>query len=172
MKKKHPLHQHPLTLLQEMFSWCYACEQYCDGFFYDCDLCCFRLNVQCSLVPEIFTHEGHKHQLILSYTSFEQSCSSCGDRRYRVFRCTSCEFALDFKCATLPQTTRYEQDEHPLTLSFAAEELEDDSDEYHCEICGEERNPNHWFYYCADCTYPAHTKCVLEKNPNVKFRGT
>ena len=168
MKKKHWIHQDPLTL-RKKHSRCRVCYQYCNGFFYDCDLCSFRIDVQCSLVPEIFTHEGHKHQLILSYTSFEQSCSSCDDRGYRVFRCTSCEFALDFKCATLPQTTSYKQHEHPFTLSYVAE---DDSSEYYCDICEEERNPNHWFYYCADCTYPAHTKCVLGKNPNVKFRGT
>ncbi|KAF3969177.1 hypothetical protein CMV_007007 [Castanea mollissima] len=123
-------------------------------------------NEKCDgLVPEILTHEGHKHRLILSYTSFEQSCSSCGDRRNLVFRCTSCEFAIDFKCATLPQTTRYKQHEHPFTLSYAAE---DDSGEYYCDICEEERNPNHWFYYCVDCTYPAHPKCILGEYPNMK----
>ena len=164
-KKKHPLHQHPLTL-RKYWCRCYACDQLTNGFVYICELCRgFNLDVQCSLVPEILTHKGHKHQLILSYTSFEQSCSSCGDSRYLVFRCTTCEFALDFKCATLPQTTRYKQHEHPFTLSYAAE---DDSSEYYCDICEEERNSNHWFYYCADCTYPAHPKCILGKYPNKK----
>ncbi|XP_075658613.1 uncharacterized protein LOC142628388 [Castanea sativa] len=121
MKKRNPLHQHPLTLRKNL-TRCDACYQRCNGFFYDCDSCYFHLDVQCSLVLEILTHKGHKHQLILSYTSFEQSCSSCGAKRNLVFHCTSCEFALDFKCATLPQTTRYEQHEHLFTLSFAAED--------------------------------------------------
>ena len=160
MKKKHPLHQHPLTL-RKYSCWCIACDQFTNGFVYICEPCrWFKLDVQCSLVPEILTHEGHKHRLILSYTSFEQSCSSCGDSRYLVFRCTTCEFALDFKCTTLPQTIRCKQHEHPFTLSY---EVEDDSGEYYCDICEEERNPNHWYYYCANCTYPTHPKCILGK---------
>ena len=167
MKKHNPLHRHTLTLQKPLFvHWCDACYQACNGFLYTCKSCDFDLDVQCSLVLEILTHEGHKHQLILSYTSFEQSCSSCGDRRYRVFRCTSCEFALDFKCVTLPQITRYKQHKHPFTLSYA---VEDDSGEYYCDICEEERNPNHWFYYCADCTYPTHPECILGEHPNEKY---
>ncbi|KAK7840226.1 hypothetical protein CFP56_016916 [Quercus suber] len=170
MKKQHLLHQHPLTLLQKpsrggkSFS-CDTCYQRCNGFVYTCVKCWFELDVQCSLVPEILTLESHKHPLLLSYTSFKQSCSSCGNERHLVFCCTSCNFALDFKCVTLPQTTRFKQHEHPFTLSYAAE---DDSSEYYCDICEEERNPNHWFYYCADCTYPAHPKCILGEYPNLK----
>ncbi|XP_023922087.1 uncharacterized protein LOC112033544 [Quercus suber] len=167
MKKRHPLHQHPLTLQKSLF-FCNACGQRTNGFVYICDPCWFKLDVQCSLVPELLTHEGHPHRLILSYTSFEQSCSSCGDRRNGVFRCTNCEFALDFKCVTLPRTTRYKQHEHPFTLSYAAE---DESGEYYCDICEKERNPTHWFYYCAGCTYPAHPKCIHGKYPNLKFGG-
>ncbi|KAL4636752.1 hypothetical protein ACB092_03G031400 [Castanea dentata] len=170
MQKRNPLHRHPLTLLPKPFSWrnsfwCDACFELSSGFVYRCYECDFYLDVQCSLVPEILTHEGHKHQLILSSTSFEQSCSSCGDRRNLVFRCTTCEFALDFKCATLPQTARFKQHEHPFALSYTAE---DDSGEYYCDICEEERNPNHWYYYCADCIYPAHPKCILGESPYIK----
>ncbi|KAK7840228.1 uncharacterized protein LOC112037946 [Quercus suber] len=170
MKKQHPLHQHPLTLLQKSSRGsqsfgCDACGQYCNGFVYTCVPCYFEIDVQCSLISDIFTHKGHKHRLFLSYRGFNQSCSSCDNRRNLVFRCTSCEFALDFKCATLPQTTRYKQHEHPFTLSYAAE---DAYGEYYCDICEEERNPNHWFYYCADCTYPAHPKCILGEYPNKK----
>ena len=167
MKKQHSLHQHPLTLQKSSMSMfrCTACDQSTTGFRYACEPCQFKLDVQCSLVPEILTHEGHKHQLILSYTSFDQSCSSCGYERNLVFRCTTCEFALDFKCVTLPQTTMYKQHEHPFTLSYTAE---DDFGEYYCDICEEERNPNHQFYYCIDCTYLAHPKCILKEYPNSK----
>ena len=136
MKKRHLLHQSQLTLLPKIpFSnKCYACSQYCNGFVYTCTTCNFKIDVQCSLISEILTHEGHKHRLILSYTGFTQSCSSCGDRRNLVFRCTTCEFALDFKCVTLPQTTKHKQHEHPFTLSYTAE---DDSSEYYYDICEE-----------------------------------
>ena len=75
---------------------------------------------------------------------YQQNCSCCDSKIYPIFRCTTYEFALDFKCATLPQTARYKQQEHLFTLSYTAE---DDSSEYYCDICEEERNPKHWFYY-------------------------
>ena len=170
MKKRHLLHQSQLTLLPKIpfGNKCYACSQYCNGFVYTCTTCNFKIDVQCSLISEILTHEGHKHRLILSYTRFTQSCSSCGDRRNLVFRCTTCEFALDFKCATLPHITRFKQHEHSFTLSYTAE---DDSDEYYCDICEEERDSKHWFYYCAHCSYPTHPECILGKYPNCKFGG-
>uniref|UniRef100_A0A2N9J4E3 DC1 domain-containing protein n=1 Tax=Fagus sylvatica TaxID=28930 RepID=A0A2N9J4E3_FAGSY len=99
--------------------------------------CRFYLDVQCGLVSDILTHKGHEHRLFLAITSDKQSCSGCGSKRNEVFRCITCEFALDFKCATLPLTTRYEQHEHPFTLSYTAE---DDSGEYYCDICEEERD--------------------------------
>ncbi|KAK7837405.1 hypothetical protein CFP56_021290 [Quercus suber] len=173
-RKKHPLHQHPLTLLpkapyrQKLFR-CSACEQGCNGFTYICIICEFDLDVECSLKSDIFTHEGHEHRLILSNTAHRQKCNCCDNKRCQVFRCTTCEFVLDFQCATLPHTTRYGQHEHPFTLNYRAE---DDSGEYYCDICEEERrNSKYWFYYCEDCSYPAHPNCIIGKYPNFKFGG-
>ena len=131
-------------------------------------LCNFDLDVQCSLMLDVLIHNGHEHHLHLSNTRYEQKCSSCDFESFQVFRCITCEFALDFKCATLPLTARYKQHEHPFTLSYA---VEDDSGEYYCDICEEERNPKFWFYYCAECSYPAHPKCILGNYPNFKFGG-
>ncbi|EOY10856.1 Uncharacterized protein TCM_026150 [Theobroma cacao] len=39
--------------------------------------------------------------------------------------------------------------------------VEDDTGEYYCDICEEKRNPEHHVYYCEQCTYIAHIKCVL-----------
>ena len=75
---------------------------------------------------------------------------------------------MDFQCARLPLTTRYKQHEHPFTLNYA---VEHDSSDYYCDIREEERDPKHWFYYCADCSYPVHPKCILAKYPNIKFGG-
>ena len=170
-KKRHPLHRHPLKLLPKapyrsnLFR-CDACCQDCNGFTYHCEECSFDLDVQCSLMLDILIHKGHEHRLYLSNTRYEQNCSSCDFESFQVYRCITCEFALDFKCATLPLTARYRQHEHPFTLSYA---VEDDSGEYYCDICEEERDPKHWFYYCADCSYPAHPKCILGNYPNFKF---
>ncbi|KAK9989867.1 hypothetical protein SO802_030106 [Lithocarpus litseifolius] len=166
-KKRHPLHQHLLILffnLPYTFS-CYACQRDCSGFAYKCRTCWFNLDVPCSLISDILTHPGHEHPLLLSSIASEHNCSCCDSKISPIFRCTTCEFALDFKCATLPQTTRYKQHEHPFNLCYTAE---DDSGEYYCDICEDERDPKHWFYYCADCSYPAHTTCILGENPNLK----
>ncbi|XP_030958351.1 uncharacterized protein LOC115980215, partial [Quercus lobata] len=170
-KKKHPLHQHPLTLLptspyrSEIF-WCDACWRECNGFNYGCETCDFSLDVQCSLISDILTHPGHEHRLILSSIASKQNCSCCDSKIYPIFRCTTCEFALDFRCATLPHTTRYGQHDHPFALCYTAE---DDSNEYYCDICEEERDSKHWFYYCTDCSYPAHPNCILGEYPNYMF---
>ena len=62
------------------------------------------------------------------------------------------------RCATLPHTVGYKQHKHPFTLRYTAE---DDSGEYYCDICAEERDPKLWFYYCEECSFPAHPKCIL-----------
>ncbi|XP_030958473.1 uncharacterized protein LOC115980349, partial [Quercus lobata] len=165
-KKRHPFHQHLLTLFHVNTTFeCYACKRNFNGFIYWCGICQFKLDFQCSLISNILTHPGHEHQLLLSSIESKHNCSCCDSKISPIFRCTTCKFALDFKCATLPQTARYKQHEHPFTLRYTAE---DESSEYYCDICEEERNSKHWFYYCANCDYPTHTKCILGKNPNVK----
>ena len=170
-KKRHPLHRHSLTLFPKahcrtMLFWCDACGQLCNGFTFKCNKCDFDLEVQCSLILDILTHKGHEHCLHLSSTRYRQNYSSCNFERSQGFCCITCEFVLDFKCATLPYTTRYKRHEHRFILSYAAE---DDSGEYYCDICEEERDPKQWFYYCVYCSYLAHPKCILGKYPNLKF---
>ena len=180
IKKRHPVHGHPLTLLSKSpyksFD-CHACKRTCNGFTYWCETCDWSflerwnwsfLDVHCSLISDILTHPGHDHQLILSSVKSEHNCSCCGFKISPIFCCTTCDFALDFKCATLPHTTRYKKHEHPFTLRYIAE---DDSGEYYCDICEEERDSKHWFYYCEDCSYPAHPKCIFGKHPNCTFGG-
>ncbi|XP_050274195.1 uncharacterized protein LOC126717063 isoform X1 [Quercus robur] len=171
-KKRHPLHQHPLSLLPMKPSKdfrCYACHRRCNGFTYWCETCRFRLDVQCSMISEILIHPGHDHRLILSSVESSQNCSCCESRTYPIFCCTTCAFTLDFRCATLPHFTRYKQHEHPFALSYR---VEDNSGKYYCDICEEERDSKYWFYYCEDCSYPAHPKCIIGKYPNYKFGGT
>ncbi|KAL4654941.1 hypothetical protein ACB092_01G416000 [Castanea dentata] len=141
--------QHPLTLTYSKRSKfrCDACYKSCNGFSYHCQRCDFDLNVHCSLTSNTLTHACHEYRLYLSITNHAHKCSICGTERYQVFRCTTCDSVLDFKCATLPQTTWYYQHEHPFTLCYTPE---DDSNECYCNICEEERDPKHehpkqWF---------------------------
>ncbi|XP_030958019.1 uncharacterized protein LOC115979997 [Quercus lobata] len=164
--KQHPLHQHPLTLTYPRYGFgCDVCGQSCNGLRYFCQRCYFELDVQCSLASKTLTHACHKHPLYLSITNNRQKCSICGSEKYQVFRCTTCEFVLDFKCATLPQTAWCYQHEHPFTLCYTPE---DDSGEYYCDICEEERDSKQWFYYCVECSFPTHSKCIIGDHPNRK----
>ena len=170
-KKRHLLHRHTLTLLpkapyESKSFWCNACRRSCNGFSYNCETCNFNLDVQCSLISKILTHNGHEHRLRLSKTPYRQDCSVCDSNSSEIFRCTTCGFTLDFKCATLPHTTRYAQHDHPFTLCYS---VEDDSNEYYCDICEEKRDPRHWFYCCAYCSFPAHPQCILGESLNYKF---
>ena len=162
-KKWHPLHQHLLTLSKNPYGsdigfGCNACARFYNGFTYNCYKCGFDLDVNCSLTSDRLTHDSHMHRgLILSNATRSGKCSVCDSKGY-VFRCVDCAFALDFKCTTLPGRARYENHKHLLTLQYT---LEDDSGEYYCDICEEERHPKHWYYYCADCNYLANPDCVL-----------
>ncbi|XP_059462643.1 uncharacterized protein LOC132191567 [Corylus avellana] len=167
--ERHPLHEHPLTLLpyEDVF-YCDACNHLRHGFVYICNECPnYSLDIQCFSIPEIFNHEGHQHLLYLAISS-EEKCYAC-DSEYRspcVFVCTECEFALGFECATLPLVARHEYDTHLLKLTSTAEDC---FKEYYCLICEGKREPNHWFYYCTVCDFPAHPECVLGKYPYIKF---
>ena len=134
--KQHPLDPHPLTLNYQHDSFlCSSYGQTCNGLKYNCQKCKRNYNVLCILLPNTLIHACNEHLLYLSKINFKQKCSSCISKRYDVFRCSICEFVLQFKCATLPQTTWYNQHEYPFTLCYNPE---DDSDEYYCEICEEE----------------------------------
>jgi hypothetical protein len=172
-KISHPLHQHTLILLPEIpygrdrMSGCDACDRTCNGFTYHCDKCNFDLDVHCSLIPDIINHDGHEHQLILSSTSYSEKCSSCdSNTKGLMFRCACCEFTLNFKCVTLPHTIRYGPYDQPFILCYKDEDSS--SDEYFCDICEEERDPKHWFYYCADLNFPAHPDCILGIHSYIK----
>jgi len=162
-KKQHPLHSHLLTLLAKApyirgSFGCNVCGRECAGFTYHCDICNFDADVQCSLILDIFTHDGHDHPLILSRAPYHEKCSCC-DRVGNVFRCADCEFILDVRCATHPLTVRYQFFDQPFKLCYNTEY--DYDGEYYCDICEEERNPKHWFYYCADLSVYAHPYCIL-----------
>jgi hypothetical protein len=167
LKKRHPLHQHQLTLQlrRPMASQCDACKCLSNGFIYNCQQCHFELDISCSLISDTLTHVAHKDRLMLSSITKAEKCSACNSSS-KIFRCPKCEFTLDFGCATLPRTVKYRQHEHLFTLRYT---VEDDSGEYYCDICEEERNPKHWFYYCEKCSYPAHPKCIFGDFRNIKF---
>jgi hypothetical protein len=173
LKKRHPKHPHLLTL-STMGGYigglllCRACGRRSHGFAYKCHECSYGIDIRCSMIPKTFRHEAHQHSLFHAVTS-DEKCNAC-DRSVNyssgIFVCTKCNFALGFECATLPLKAKYEYDPHPLSLTCVAQ---NDSEEYYCLICEEERNPNHWFYCCVECNFAAHPQCVVGRHPYIKY---
>jgi hypothetical protein len=174
--RRAAFHEHSLTLFSRASStdglfWCAACRRSRHGFTYRCDECSwYNLDVQCCLIPETLEHGGHQHSLFFAIKSLE-TCNACGGKDGGKFVCIYCDkFALCFRCATLPLVAKYEHDTHLLKLSYTRE---DESGEYYCLICEEERDqPDYWFYYCVKCKFTAHPRCVIGENPCIKFGRT
>nr|GEW13928.1 zinc finger, PHD-type [Tanacetum cinerariifolium] len=64
----HPLHpKHTLVLLTKYhwtFFYCDVCSLPSNGFMYDCAQCNFRIDINCTFIPEKITHEAHPNHLL------------------------------------------------------------------------------------------------------------
>jgi hypothetical protein len=171
LKKRLPNHPHLFTLYPcgsdlGKTAHCFTCHRRSHGFFYKCSEGECSIDIRCCLIPKPLEHEGHQHSLFLAPSS-DQLCNSCEGPRgtNRVFACKECNFALGFECATLPLKVQYEYHPHSLSLTYTTE----NNEEYYCLICEEERNPNHWFYYCIECNFTAHPRCIVGRYPYIKY---
>ncbi|XP_016651524.1 PREDICTED: uncharacterized protein LOC103339496 [Prunus mume] len=167
---KHFSHQHLLTLISGHHE-CDICNTFSQGFVYNCKQCSFNLDLQYNFLPDSLKHEAHDHCLILNRGSMH--CVGCGCRPDFSFSCTylgSCVFSIYcIKCVKLPLIARHKYDNHPLKLTDASVI---DDDEYYCEICEGERDPEYWFYSCEDCDFDFHPDCVLGRYPQIKLGST
>ncbi|KAA0041595.1 DC1 domain-containing family protein [Cucumis melo var. makuwa] len=168
--KRHQLHKHSLTLVatQDVAFQCHACLQVCHGFAYHCEECLYTLDLRCFMIKtKKLKHPSHRHLLSLAQNNDDQQCKGCGQSNKTVFECDDgCNFSLDYRCATLPQKVRCKFDGSLLYLRFS---VEDETGEYYCDVCEEERNPNVCFYYCKTCHLMAHPDCILGEYPWLKY---
>ncbi|XVF84212.1 hypothetical protein PTKIN_Ptkin17bG0007500 [Pterospermum kingtungense] len=170
-KKRHPFHKHLLTLTNSKnhkYSPCHACHYAHDGFRYKCpEGCFFEIDIQCSLSSDTLKHPSHEHPLYLVH-NYQGKCSGCLEEYSRLaYGCTKrCDFTSDIWCLTLPLTGWYKYDRHPLTLTY----IDDSSPSQHyCDLCEKDRDPNRWFYYCADCDNSLHIDCAIGDVPFIKL---
>ncbi|KAK9274733.1 hypothetical protein L1049_021984 [Liquidambar formosana] len=144
---------------------CEGCERKNFRFCYGCDECDFKLDFKCAFRAPTVKYEGHEHLLTL-YEKNQDLCNSCGQNCYAfVLRCVECDFNLNIDCfCSLPSTIQHKCHIDPLTLMASSVVQEDDDyDEYYCDACEKERNPNLPVYYCAECDYVAHIDCVISE---------
>lgn len=161
---KHPLHPyHTLSLLEREPPNCFGCEACkspCDDFIYNCRVCSFSLHLECASIPRTIRSEVHQRLLVLRPRRANfAGCMACGeDYCYATFQCDECSTEVDFPCALLPHKVRHKGHVHPLTLKYS--HVEDDSNEFYCDFCEKRRDPSLWIYYCEECDYIAHIKCL------------
>ena len=146
---------------------CFLCKFHSSGFSYYIEEIKRRFCLRCFSLSDTLEHQGHVHSLFCDF-KYKGNCSACGDTMSFGYRCKYCNFALDWSCISLPQTTRQKYDKHPLTLTYHDG---DDTSQYYCDICEEKRDPSYWFYRCPECNFTAHPKCTLGQYPFIK-RGT
>ncbi|KAK9994023.1 hypothetical protein SO802_023726 [Lithocarpus litseifolius] len=177
----HPFHPyHLLTLLDQSNSYkrCNACRNSPDPnsqlFNYICEShnCSFLLHTECSTVmlPAI-TYQGHDHLLRFRDNNVENiklMCSACKSNicESYAFTCLYCDLNLHLTCGPLPHIIKHkDHNTHPLFLanSPVQEEAEDETDEFYCHACEEERDPQLPVYYCAKCYFVVEIKCVFSQ---------
>ncbi|MFQ6628197.1 hypothetical protein Gotur_007919 [Gossypium turneri] len=119
------------------------------------------------MVASEIKHSYHDHNLRLTFSGKTSACFRNLQSRDVAYRCMMrCDFILDVGCASIPLSAWYKYDRHALTLSFF-----DDSEpsQLYCDLCEKEREPNHWFYYCADCDNSLHLNCAVGDLPYMKL---
>ncbi|KAJ0677277.1 putative chromatin regulator PHD family [Helianthus annuus] len=171
--KGHKYHQeHTLGLERYCYSFfsdrfkCRVCDKYSNGFAYSCDQCSYKIDVWCAFTRAKTTHKSHPNHLLsrnYGFASEDDYCRMClsgftADGNIS-FGCDACGFHLHAGCALLlPETIRHRYDKHPLSLAYSP--IENHVDDYFCEVCEEELNPNACFYHCHECVQSIHTTCA------------
>ncbi|XVF62085.1 hypothetical protein PTKIN_Ptkin08bG0189400 [Pterospermum kingtungense] len=187
-----PFHQdHMLVMSSKPYteqSQCYACgfdfndsgnRWHHSGYSYErhCDL---KLHTVCAYSlrrPLKFESDGHLHNLYYFGTYCQLlfakdrrvattlSCSKChANCRGRPFyRCLECAINFHLECVPLPRPIKSRCQIHHLVLTKSV--IEDDSGEYYCNVCEEERFRDDHVYCSEECSdrFVAHIECALAK---------
>ncbi|KAL0000135.1 hypothetical protein SO802_019737 [Lithocarpus litseifolius] len=86
------------------------------------------------------------------------------------YECMQCQFELDVPCSLIPEKLTHDGHEHSLILSSTTLDENCSTCEYYCDIYEEERDSKFWFYYCDECSFPTHPKCIFGEFLNSKYR--
>ncbi|ESR61712.1 hypothetical protein CICLE_v10014060mg [Citrus x clementina] len=173
---RHPFHpRHSLTVQENTFQSRYFCDA-CrfdvkPGLRYRCDECDFDLHLECLSLKANIRYEDHQHLLILiENMSCKSKCEACRCDIEGTFflRCVECKLNFHVQCGPdwLPPSVDQQHHDHPLTLTTGTIVKDNDGDLLRCEICKEERNPNHPSYGCVECGCHAHVRCVITEVPS------
>ncbi|XP_040940343.1 uncharacterized protein [Gossypium hirsutum] len=188
---KHPFHPtHPLIITSRPYNdhirTCGVCFRSIDSTLlaYSCRgyECKFNLHLDCYNVLPSITFSGHEHLLNLLEKSPNVTCYLCGvNCRNFVLRCVSCDINIHLQCLpsalqclpSAPKTIKHKSHLHPLTLTKSPFEyelnLDEEDDEFYCDICEQKKNQRELIYYCAECKFIAEVKCVISEVLSLSF---
>ncbi|KAL5562688.1 hypothetical protein UlMin_032435 [Ulmus minor] len=173
---QHPLRRHMASPGQSTITKCKACNRSYPFFIiFQCKECEFAICIDCTSLKPTIKHQDHIHSLCLMEETYKNSADWCDgyDTYCRkgvvinnefmkyMLRCVECDFSLHLLCGRLPFFIKHECHLHLLTLVDSL--VEDDLEEYYCDICEKKRDPRICIYYCAECRYIAHLNCVISK---------
>ncbi|XP_047329207.1 uncharacterized protein LOC124932594 isoform X2 [Impatiens glandulifera] len=148
--------------------FCTLCADALDGSIgYTCEECNFKLDMKCSsLVAR--TYEFHDHPLVLVYIPRRFRCDSCVcNVCLPLLHCVDedCGFDIHLHCVpSLPIVVKFEGHIHHLTLMNTRIKDHDDEEgheEFYCDACEEIRLLSDPTYYCEECHYVAHVRCLI-----------
>ncbi|OMO96102.1 Zinc finger, PHD-type [Corchorus olitorius] len=179
--------QHISILSYAGYGFCDACglKLLSFSFCYNCQECDFCFHITCANSPRrVLKVKSHQHHLYYFGAEFQhffatycdivdvfagKHCCHCGENCsvQAFYRCLECDVNFHLECVPIPQIVKSKVHVHPLTLKDSF--IEDDSGEYYCDACEEERCPNDHVYCCEECQYlfVAHIECVLGKEEEV-----
>ncbi|KAK5786533.1 hypothetical protein PVK06_041170 [Gossypium arboreum] len=166
----HPLHLQHRLQLEWRYEKDFICDKclYVStaGYRYICSSCDFNLDLTCASsasaqLPKdqeplrfkdgkrkTISHYSHFHEM--SFFKYRKKgdgwdsyckayCKACGKDcgGASVYRCVPCNFSLYLKCV-VSSSAKHKYHRHPLMMELIKE---DDSEEYYCDVCENERNP-------------------------------
>ncbi|KAL4352828.1 hypothetical protein GQ457_06G019010 [Hibiscus cannabinus] len=165
-----PFHPHPLRTFgfqMKEDDCCVACKGKFEGLIYSCLSCGFHMHYSCATYKfrevKLDFHANH-HLLHLGKGYFgvgSPLCKTCGQAcKNTAFYCLECMFYIHLECIPLPAVVKHKRHLHPLVLTTV---IEDDSEDYYCDTCETQRNPEHDIYHCNKCNYISHIDCVISE---------
>ncbi|KAE8703029.1 hypothetical protein F3Y22_tig00110478pilonHSYRG00250 [Hibiscus syriacus] len=142
---------------------CFACKRsiYYSKLRYIWEKCIFHLHLECAKLLPTLKLACHPHRLAYFRGTSKLDCRTCGKHcggDDSICRCVQCDISFHLKCV-VPSEATSKYHKHPLILTKSVKE--DDSDEFCCDVCENERDPKHPVYYCQSCTFVAHIQCLL-----------
>ena len=165
-------HKYPCPHSNDIIA--YICERHnCDFLLHaECSVMLPSManEGECSVMMPSLEFEGHSHLLHFRDDNIENSKLECGACKSDIsesyaFTCLYCDLNLHILCGPIPYEINHKDHIHPLFLtnSPVEEELEDETEEFYCDVCEEERDLLLPVYHCAKCRFVAEFKCVFSQ---------